>query len=62
MTGRQLPSKEIVDNVMSNIQPGAIVLFHDGVSNSRYTVEALPTIIHKCRAQGFVFKVLPTHG
>lgn len=54
--------KEIVKNVVSNIQPGAIVLFHDGVSNSRYTVEALPTIIHKCRTQGFAFKVLPTHG
>ncbi|QSO51417.1 polysaccharide deacetylase family protein [Alicyclobacillus curvatus] len=52
----------IVANVMSTVKPGAIVLFHDGVSNSRHTAQALPSILARCQEQGFVFKVLPVNG
>ncbi|QSO47205.1 polysaccharide deacetylase family protein [Alicyclobacillus mengziensis] len=54
-------NEEIITNVMSKVKPGAIILFHDGVSNSRHTAQALPTILAKCREQGYVFKVLPIH-
>ncbi|MCF8567987.1 polysaccharide deacetylase family protein [Alicyclobacillus tolerans] len=49
----------IVHNVMNGIRPGAIVLLHDGVTNSQYTTQALPILIRKCRAQGYTFQVLP---
>ncbi|EPZ43311.1 hypothetical protein AAC03nite_31620 [Alicyclobacillus acidoterrestris] len=50
---------KIIRHVMDQIQPGAVILMHDGVSNSRYTVEALPKIIDALRAQGYHFARLP---
>lgn len=55
------PSAEaIVRNVEAAAQPGSIILFHDGVSNSRYTIQALPTLIRFYRSQGYDFRTLPT--
>lgn len=52
-------SKEkIVAKVMSEVRPGSIILMHDGVSNSKYTAQALPIIIHRLRAQGYQFRTL----
>lgn len=48
----------IIKNVEEHIRPGAIILFHDGVSNSRYTVQALPKIIKDLKNQGYIFKTL----
>lgn len=52
-------AETILDNVKRGARPGSIILMHDGVSNSRYTIQALPALIHYYRAQGYVFKVLP---
>lgn len=52
--------QQITANVLQHIRPGAIVLFHDGVSNSRYTIYALPVIIHSLKIQGYRFASLPT--
>ena len=49
----------IIENVRRGARPGAVILFHDGVSNSRYTVTALPKIIRYYRAQGYEFQRLP---
>jgi len=49
----------IIRNIEKYAEPGSIVLLHDGVSNSRYTVRALPELIHYYRKQGYVFKKLP---
>lgn len=48
----------IVRNVESKVHPGSVVLFHDGVSNSRYTVEALPILIHHYKQLGYQFRTL----
>jgi polysaccharide deacetylase family sporulation protein PdaB len=40
----------IVDRVLKNIQPGAIVLFHN---NAQYTPEALPVILDALQQQGY---------
>ncbi|WDL99500.1 polysaccharide deacetylase family protein [Alicyclobacillus sp. ALC3] len=48
----------VVRNVEGRARPGSIVLFHDGVSDSRYTVKALPTIIRYYKAHGYVFRTL----
>lgn len=53
-------SKDVIlRNVEARIQPGSVVLFHDGVSSSRFTVEALPTLIHRYKHLGYQFKALP---
>jgi peptidoglycan/xylan/chitin deacetylase (PgdA/CDA1 family)/putative cell wall-binding protein len=45
-------SAEIRDFVLTNVQPGAIVLQHDTVGN---TVDAMPEIIDGLRARGYHF-------
>ncbi len=50
----------IIQSVKNNIHPGSIILMHDGVSGSRYTVIALPIIIRFLKSAGYSFKTLPT--
>jgi peptidoglycan-N-acetylglucosamine deacetylase len=44
---------DIAASVLDEVVPGAVVLLHDGVSNSAATIQALPTIINGLRARGF---------
>ena len=45
--------KQIVDNVMKNVFPGAIILMHDGGYQRSQTVKALGPIIVALRVQGY---------
>lgn len=44
----------VVERVVNNIHPGAIVLFHN---NAKYTPEALPIILKELKKQGY--KIVP---
>jgi peptidoglycan-N-acetylglucosamine deacetylase len=46
---------KIVSRVTHNIRPGAVVLMHDGGGDRSNTVKALPKIIEKLQAEGYVF-------
>ena len=46
-----------VNNVLNNVSDGSIVLLHDFQGNTA-TVQALPTIIEKLKAQGYSFVTL----
>lgn len=48
----------IVQNVERSAHSGSVVLFHDGVNGSRYTVQALPILIDYYRAKGYEFRTL----
>ncbi|MDP9727416.1 polysaccharide deacetylase family protein [Alicyclobacillus sp. TC] len=41
-----------------HVYPGSIILFHDGVSGSRYTAEILPKLIHEWKKDGYQFRTL----
>ncbi|MCL6443522.1 MAG: polysaccharide deacetylase family protein [Alicyclobacillus sp.] len=56
---RATSAESIIRTVERDVRPGAIVLFHDGVSGSRYTVQALPKLIRDFRRQGYQFRRLP---
>jgi peptidoglycan/xylan/chitin deacetylase (PgdA/CDA1 family) len=43
----------IVDGALEGLQPGAIVLLHDGGGNRDQTIAALPTIIERILAEGY---------
>jgi peptidoglycan-N-acetylglucosamine deacetylase len=45
----------IYSRVVSNTQPGSIVLMHDGGGDRSQTVAALPRIIHTLRERGYRF-------
>lgn len=48
----------LVPALVDAVEPGAVVLFHDGGGNRQSTVEALPYVITALRRQGYRF-VLP---
>ncbi|HYG60445.1 MAG TPA: polysaccharide deacetylase family protein, partial [Symbiobacteriaceae bacterium] len=47
--------KLVVEQVMEQLHPGAVVLLHDTL---KHTAEALPEIITKIKAEGYEFIVL----
>jgi peptidoglycan/xylan/chitin deacetylase (PgdA/CDA1 family) len=52
----------IIGTIRRDVKPGAIILMHDGIdSSSRYTVKALPSVIHYLRQAGYSLQVLPEH-
>ncbi|WP_054969501.1 polysaccharide deacetylase family protein [Alicyclobacillus ferrooxydans] len=48
----------IVQNVERAAGPGSVVLFHDGLSTSRFTIQALPILIRYYRDRGYEFRTL----
>lgn len=50
--------KQIVDNVMKNVFPGAIILLHDGGYQRTQTVKALGPIIDALRDNGYQLTTL----
>ncbi|WP_096154500.1 MULTISPECIES: polysaccharide deacetylase family protein [Bacillus] len=59
---KQMPPEDTAYNILSNIEPGSIILMHDGgdwESDLTGTVEALRTIIPTLKDQGFEFTTVP---
>lgn len=50
---RTLDVQEVVNNVLNNVFPGAIVVFHDSVKASKNLYAALPIILKELDAQGY---------
>ncbi len=48
----------IVQEIMGNARPGAIILMHDGGGDRSQTVEALRLVLPQLRQQGYVFEAL----
>ncbi|MFI5094072.1 MAG: glycosyltransferase [Candidatus Acidiferrum sp.] len=51
----QIPTEEIVQNVLRQADKGNIILFHDGGGERAHTVAALPIVIDDLRARGYQF-------
>ena len=49
------PSEKIAENVLSSVQGGDIILFHDYVSGKSPTPDALRIIIPELIRQGYTF-------
>jgi polysaccharide deacetylase family sporulation protein PdaB len=47
---QDIGKEAIIERVLNNVQPGAIVLFHN---NAKYTPEALPVILDALQQQGY---------
>jgi osmoprotectant transport system substrate-binding protein len=48
-------TQQIVNNILSNAQPGAIVLSHDGGGNRSQTLDAYRVALPQLAAQGYTF-------
>ena len=56
---RRPSAQKLVKNVIGKVQPGGIVLMHDGGGNRSTTVKALPQIIAQLKEQGYSFVTVP---
>lgn len=52
---RGISAARIVDVVLRQVQPGSVILMHDGGGDRSATVEALGQLIPALRARGFTF-------
>lgn len=51
--------QQCADNVMANIQPGSIVVFHDSEKAKERMQYALPLVLEFCKNNNWNFKALP---
>jgi peptidoglycan/xylan/chitin deacetylase (PgdA/CDA1 family) len=56
------PSDQISSYVLDHLAPGAVILLHDGSTNTPETIDALPAIIDGARDAGYCFGVLDGAG
>ena len=56
---RNISPQQCLDNVLSNIRPGSIVLFHDSEKAWERMQYALPHVMEYCRKQNWKMKPLP---
>ncbi|MEQ1875238.1 MAG: polysaccharide deacetylase family protein [Bdellovibrionia bacterium] len=47
--------KILEDNVLSEVRPGSIILFHDGFAKKPGTISAVKNVIKVLKAQGYTF-------
>lgn len=55
-----LPAESILDNVLTNVKPGSVILMHDGGNDRTETVKALGLVLHELTLQGWVFRPMCT--
>ncbi|MGN6569083.1 MAG: polysaccharide deacetylase family protein [Flavipsychrobacter sp.] len=53
--------QECLDNVLTNIEPGSIVVFHDSDKAWERMSYALPHVLEYCQNQGWEMKALPQY-
>lgn len=51
-------TEQIVQNTLSGVRPGSIILLHDGGGDRTTTVAAIPRIIKELRAMGYGFSTV----
>jgi peptidoglycan-N-acetylglucosamine deacetylase len=49
----------VARGVLRNVEPGSIVLLHDGGGDAGHTIRALPDIIRGIRKRGLHFVTVP---
>ena len=49
---------EIADSIIRNVEPGSIILLHDGGGNRSQTVAATKTVLQKLTQEGYQFKTV----
>lgn len=54
----EITPEQCLDNVMGNIQPGSIILFHDSLKAEERMRYALPRVLEQLSSEGWDFKAL----
>ena len=55
---KRLTPQECINNVVDNVRPGSIIVFHDSVKAWKNLKDSLPVVLQELTRRGFVFRVL----
>ena len=55
---KEISKEKCLDNVVKNIQPGSIIVFHDSAKASHNMLFALPESLRMLRENGYTFKAI----
>ena len=59
---RKLTGEQVLKNVIRNVKPGSIIVFHDSDRASDNLYHALPRTLDFLREEGFTMKAIPSNG
>ena len=48
--------QKCIDNVLKNVKPGSIIVFHDSIKAAPRMLNALPVVLRELHAQGYTFE------
>lgn len=54
----EISSEQVVNNVMNNVQPGSIIVFHDSEKAFPHLQKALPALLQHCQKMDWICKAL----
>jgi peptidoglycan/xylan/chitin deacetylase (PgdA/CDA1 family) len=55
---RKVSGPQVVRNVLENVRPGSVIVFHDSVKASKNLYHALPVVLEHLAAEGYRMEVL----
>jgi len=55
---RKVNGRQVVRNVLENVRPGSIIVFHDSVKASKNLYHALPEVLEQMASDGYRFRVI----
>ncbi|MEX0982021.1 MAG: polysaccharide deacetylase family protein [Bacteroidales bacterium] len=55
---KQVSSRQVVRNVLDNVRPGSIIVFHDSVKASKNLYRALPEVLEQMTSEGYRFRII----
>lgn len=58
---QQIAPETCTSNVIDNISPGAIVVFHDSLKAKKNVLYALPRVLQRLQQEGYILKALPNN-
>lgn len=54
----EISPQKCLDNVLKNVRPGSIIVFHDSLKARNNVTEILPKLLEQLKAEGYTFKKL----
>ena len=55
---KNITPEKCVSNVLSNVKPGSIIVFHDNVKAEKNLKHTLPRVLEKLSSEGFKFDII----
>jgi len=55
----KVSAEQVYQNVIENVGPGSVVVFHDSLKAAPSMLVALPKVLDYFKKEGYVFRIIP---